>query len=959
MIQNFEPLIHHQYFDESWIQMNQQTATDDDLFNYLTPGSSQQKLDEFTKVEKQKQIRSDYICTNIKMIAPQVKNQKLEVQNNKDLKNIEFLDCLNIITLCLDNCPNIVLQKLPQKVKHLTITNSGLTKLDGIELLTQLETLNISNNSVISCEKIAGLKLLSIINVEGNQISDLYKLRQLPNLNYVKSNITKQKNPTNNTNELMQQMNNFFQLNEQLIYDAAMAKQYNNQVQNGQLVISENLQLNSFEFVQYINVVELLIIKCKNVQFERCPKSQTLQKLSIICCNLHDLTGIQTMLHLQELILCMNQITDFSVLAQLSSITRLNISSNNISDISAISKLQNLIDLDISCNLLSDLTGLEKLIQLKYLKINKNQIVNLNQLEQLLNIQHLNVSNNKIFSIISLSNMKQLSYLNISYNDIIQINVLNQLVQLQDIRLDMNFISDFQPLQNLKYFSCNWIQEQRIPTDENYMLCFNCKQHVIVNFLKQHEEKKALSEQKFSMMKKYQNQVIDNLLKIHDEGQMYNLLFADFLNIIDFEAKQCKTIDFNLHSKYIRKLKLNNCIFFENINGAQQQITGIYQMTQLTDLDLGFNSIININELAELSNLRRLNLQNNDISRIFALKDLNLTYINLTSNKIIFSENLQGKQAEIYLDNNFIIDNKLNNQTKPKQQDFQYMLGPNSTPEQAKELLDIFNYQEQMLKYQKYVQNKTLSINKDDKLCDFQFVSDLPINSLEITECKNILLSRKFAFKHLKVDTVQEAKLVKVPVNIVSLKINKCELMDLSGLEDIIQLESLDLKDNCIFSVQLLQTLVKLQYLCVENNYIYDLQILKSLPQYNANWLFGKQNEPSQELFNKYVNMMKFEMSQIEITRLKQDHTNEREKDANIRKQENNSVIEFKIKKTQLKIDIERKKREDDELIERHKRDETYRIQIEEEERIQKEQKIKNYYKNQECRIYINEKYNK
>ena len=96
----------------------------------------------------------------IKLLAPLIRNRNLTAQNLPELTNFGFLDCFDIDTLCLSNCPNITFDSLPKKVKHLSITNSHLRRIDGLSKMTWLESLDLQNNDLIKCEPLANLKLL-------------------------------------------------------------------------------------------------------------------------------------------------------------------------------------------------------------------------------------------------------------------------------------------------------------------------------------------------------------------------------------------------------------------------------------------------------------------------------------------------------------------------------------------------------------------------------------------------------------------------------------------------------------------------------------------------------------------------------------------------------------------------------------------------------------------------------
>ncbi|CAL5993908.1 Conserved_hypothetical protein [Hexamita inflata] len=411
-----------------------------------------------------------------------------------------------------------------------------------------------------------------------------------------------------------------------------------------------------------------------------------------------------------------------------------------------------------------------------------------------------------------------------------------------------NFVHDFEPVTKLPHANKNWISTQLVPTQQDFLNSFNCNEMQLQQILKKDEARKKKSDNKFALVKKYQDAVVNDKLKIENENQLFSLAFADFLKITDLEATQCQTIGFEEHSKTITKLKLNKCTFSQN-----DKITDIYNMTQLIELDLGFNALENISELSALVNMKKLNLQNNAISRISALRELKLTHLNLGNNKVIFSDPVKSMKAEVQLGNNLIVDTDLKNQGVPVQGDFKYLLGHNSTQKQAQELFESTKYQPQMIKlFQNQVANNKLIIGDNQQLQDFQFVADFKLNTLTVNNCRNVRLSRKFAFKHLEVDKFEEAKLVKAPINITALRVNNCGLTNLIGLEDMLQLVELDVKDNTLVSVEPVQYLASLKTILLENNYVVDLEHLLQLANYTTDWIC-EQSDPADELLKKYL----------------------------------------------------------------------------------------------------------
>ncbi|CAL6074272.1 Conserved_hypothetical protein [Hexamita inflata] len=852
MIKNLEPLVHHANFSEAWIQP-QIEFTEGNVYNTLTPGSSEEKVREFALKENQKQEYSDYVTKFVKELAPLVKQKQLVIKDNARLKGFGFVDCFDVATLVIENCPNVAFESLPRKVKHLAVTKSGLTSIDGIAKMTWLESLDVSDNLLLKCQPISNLKLLKKVVLSGNKIIDLKHVHDLPLLDWAQSKL--EQNPAepsdfqkhSNADELAKEAKLNAESNQNVIYDSSMSRKYHTQVKNGALAIVNDEKLTSVCFAELIGVESLFVVQCVNISFQRCP-TKVLKKLTANCCNIRSLDGQQKMTQLTELTLSLNQISNIEVIASLVNLTLLDLSQNNLEDISPIAKLKQLKVLDLSQNLIASIKPLQRLDRLEILTLVQSNLTDISSLSGLAQLTELDVSQNNIANINSVAQMVNLTYLNFSFNKVISLEALEHLKNVQDLRMQNNFIQDFEPITKLPHANKSWISNQLVPTQQDFLNSFNCNEMQLQQVLKKAEARKKQSDNKFVLVKKYQDAVVNDKLKIENENKLFSLAFADFLKITDLEATQCQTIGFEEHSKTITKLKLHKCTFSQN-----DKITDIYNMAQLVELDLGFNAIENISELSALVNVKRLNLQNNAISRISALRELQLTHLNLGSNKVIFSDPVKSMKAEVHLENNLIVDADLKNQGVPVQGDFKYLLGPNSTQKQAKELFESTYYQSQMVKlFQNQVNNNQLLIRDNQQLKDFQFVVEFKLNTLAVDNCKNMRLSRKFAFKHLEVDKFEEAKLVQAPVNITVLRINNCGLTNLLGFEDMVQLVELDARDNTLVSIEPIKYLVNLKTILLENNYVIDLEHLLKLANYTTDWIC-EQSDPSDELLKKYL----------------------------------------------------------------------------------------------------------
>ncbi|CAL6004831.1 Conserved_hypothetical protein [Hexamita inflata] len=733
MIMNIEPLIHHINFDPVWIQP-QNIPVRHDFAKMLTPGADEQTILHLMQAESEKKCYSDYLTMMIKLLAPCVKNGILAAKNVDDLVSIAFIDCFHVETVVFNSCKHISFTELPKKVKHLSITNSCLKRIEGLEKMTQLESIDLSGNNLITCEILSKLKLKAV-NLTRNKIIDLKHVQQF--IQFQNTFISEQEQPTlpdikkylgqEGTEAQIKQIFNEMQLNivsnEEAIHDSIMVQKYRNNVkQGGILEISNDQTIKSPEFVQYIGIsgengiTMLKVIGCNNLILEHCPQSaySSLTKLTVNNCGLKNLNGIQIMIQLKELNLSLNLIIDISMLAPLVHLQVLDLGKNNIKQISVLSNFKQLNQLDLSENLIEDISSLKNLQQMQILDLSYNNIKCVSDLVNLIKITKLNLSRNNIFNIEALSNMMLLKYLNISVNRIISISICSKFNYLSDLRIEYNLIQDFEPIFKHKLVNRSWIQKQNNPTDIDYINAFNCSEDNVQIVIQKIQEQKEMSDNKYMLIKKYQNEIQNNCLKINGENYLNNLQITDILKLKRLEAINCQILDFKEDQVplTLTQMKLNKCTF-KNTHYGINMITGIYQMEQLVELDLAFNQIRDILEIGNLSNLQKLYLQNNEIYRVHSLNNLKkLTYLNIQNNKIIFSEPLKQLQTDIQkdnqsqvifgeqqfkgfnqeklimiIDNNLIVDNlQLSNQDAPHSADYKNFLGPNSSDDQVKEL---------------------------------------------------------------------------------------------------------------------------------------------------------------------------------------------------------------------------------------------------------------------------------
>ncbi|CAL6076573.1 Conserved_hypothetical protein [Hexamita inflata] len=712
---------------------------------------------------------------------------------------------------CLQEISGVRFMK---NLSYLDISNNFIKNISDLQYLQNLQYLNMTNNKIIFSQPLSALPMLQQLLLASNMIHDFDALatNQNFNINWIcPQNIAQIRNfmdylgPSSTVEQATALMTQTISRRDKNPYHNPMLLKYAPLIVNETLVIHNDQELRSIQFTDFMNIETLFVFECYNLSFERVPTK--IKKLAVNMCYIENINGLENIKSVVELSLRGNRIFEIGVLSRMNQLLKLDMAQNNLDSIRGIEQLVNLTEIDLSENTITEINSLTFMKQLKSVNLSKNKITLAEDLEQLTNLLTLKISDNNLNRINFVKHMKNLLHLDASFNQIKDIDVIKNLVKLADLRLDGNKIESFGALEFLPNFKWSWyVSEQNVSDSDQIRIVI----------------KDCLNKP---------------LATISDNQQIRQFGFVDFCKTQQVSITNCPNISLENCPRIPIKLRINKC--------GLQTITGIFEMQQIVELDLGFNNIRHINELEALVSLQVLNLQNNDIYRINSLGSLKqLNSVNLINNKVIFSQPLNQMKGQLLIDNNLITDNvTLKNQNKPQLVDYQNFLGPNSTEDQVKELSRIVLSDQKfdLLMNQKYIQsvvNNALQIQNDQTLTDFGFIREMNIHTLNVQNCQNVKLPFKNELKHLKSDNsgvlinYPEVVLLKAPNQITSLTINNCKLTNIVGIENMKQLQYINLKDNQIVSIEQLQQLSNLKQVIVDNNFIQDLEYLT-----NQDWI--------------------------------------------------------------------------------------------------------------------------
>ncbi|CAL6090383.1 Conserved_hypothetical protein [Hexamita inflata] len=775
-IVNQEPLIQHVNFIVQWLQQ-QYVPDQKDFRKCLTPGTSDEKVNELMNTENSKKERSQYLENMIKTLAPLIKGKELIAKDLIGITHFGFVDCFDIDTLNLDHCPNINFKELPKKIKHLSITNSGLYRIDGLENMKQLESINLTHNKLISCKLLQQLPNLTKVNILGNKIQDLEHITKLPKFQW--NFILPQRlvyltdfqkylgigSSELDAQKLQAEMNEEQKKSLQIVYDAKQIDRLKGQVVNGSLEISSDANVTSFGFVDHWKLTSLKIVDCPNLSLERAPTLLT--SLTINKCGLKSTKGIEN------------------------------------------AKL------------------------LTHLSLSKNCLTDLEDLDQLTKLEELDLSFNQLYQIDQVSALIKLKSLNLRRNNLIVIKPVETLKELKCLEIDDNMVQDLEYVKKLVTFDWEMISQQKEPKESDYqnylekMGSEESVQEIIDNMAA-----KAIVSQQIVhdalMIRKYKSQVKNKSLVVQNDPALLSIEFSDELDLQSLTVSGSQNLNLERVPKNLRQLGINNCNIkstkglataklltsLDVSNNLLNDLTELDELTSLQKLDISFNALHNIDNVGKLVKLVSLNVKRNNLQIIKPIETLKLLEeLDITENTLQdlqYVKQLPKLKWEVIVKENHIKTIDVKKPTEQGDTKVEEQLDDAEMNEEQKKSLQIVYDAKQIDRLKGQVVNGSLEISSDANVTSFGFVDHWKLTSLKIVDCPNLSLER-------------------APTLLTSLTINKCGLKSTKGIENAKLLTHLSLSKNCLTDLEDLDQLTKLEELDLSFNQLYQIDQVSAL----------------------------------------------------------------------------------------------------------------------------------
>ncbi|CAL6068357.1 leucine-rich_repeat domain-containing protein [Hexamita inflata] len=361
-VQDLENLSNLQnYFQLLELNVNKQYEPDDNNYiNYIKDTNLSRSLEDLkVQFEPKKNIMQQLSKIFATKNYQNTRNI-LIISKNDELQEIWFLDMIpKINKLYIDNCVNLRFYQTPTYIISLTVTESRLTNIIGLNNIKRLQYIDLRDNNIISIAPLKELVRLKTVLIDHNFILDLGILTELPNYRpdwiqvqndakdcdmnaYIRDTnlkITLDEFKASMLSSIKQQ-------SDKLILTSVedknlMITYYKHQIQNqfntiikGEYIcirhicIKNDPTLYDLQFVEQLEVVGLEIHECKNVQLLRVPAN--LKLLIINDCDLKSIKGVERLTKLQYLSLSNNNLVNVDCLSNLNNLKELLLNKNKL-----------------------------------------------------------------------------------------------------------------------------------------------------------------------------------------------------------------------------------------------------------------------------------------------------------------------------------------------------------------------------------------------------------------------------------------------------------------------------------------------------------------------------------------------------------------------------------------------------------------------------------------------------
>lgn len=196
-----------------------------------------------------------------------------------------------------------------------------------------------------------------------------------------------------------------------------------------------------------------------------CGRVASLEFLDANFIGIRNLSGIENLTGLTELLLAQNAIEDLGPLAALTGLEYLDVDENSITDLSPLAGLTGMFGLSVRNNQVSDLSPVRNMSGLEQLGGSHNRISDLTPLTGLETLLRLELFNNDITDLRPIAGLWTLQTLDVGRNTIPDLSPLTQLDNLLIIGLERTTVTDLSPLIDMVYLTTLHLHDNRELSD--------------------------------------------------------------------------------------------------------------------------------------------------------------------------------------------------------------------------------------------------------------------------------------------------------------------------------------------------------------------------------------------------------------------------------------------------------------------------------------------------------------
>ncbi|CAL5974494.1 Conserved_hypothetical protein [Hexamita inflata] len=409
---------------------------------------------------------SEYDQSMILQFEDMISDGVLEIEDNQELTNLNFIRNFNVSKLSLYSCKNIEQCITNDTIKELNINKCGFQKVLGINL-NNLEVLRLQENNMDDTQNI-------LRQIQNNP--QFLKLRELDLSQHLMID-RRNNDPEMSGEHVVKQINTQKSLNNlvKLTLDGNGITTLDilSALTNlEELDLSRNRGIDISQIKHLTKLTKLTLESCELMEIEDLSQLTSLTELNLNGNQKVDITPLCNLKQLVHLDLYFCGLKDISALQNLTKLIFLQLQVNQTIDISLLSSLNNLKELYISCNNIDDINPLYQLVKLTILNISYSKVKDFSVLRKLTNLEVLNMSFNSNADITPLQYLVKLRKLELWHCNLYDIYALRPLINLQKLILSNNYIHDISPLSSLN----NLIE---LYLNENIITDFSSvKQHI-------------------------------------------------------------------------------------------------------------------------------------------------------------------------------------------------------------------------------------------------------------------------------------------------------------------------------------------------------------------------------------------------------------------------------------------------------------------------------------------------